>query len=121
MTDIRTAITRAADWLEANPDNHIAFIHAAKPTDDGGYKHVALQQGECFCATGRIMFELGLDFDEEDCGSFNATLHAFNEQLMNLPMGITRVEIESLNDDNLDRSIPNRGNVIKYLRSIVNG
>jgi hypothetical protein len=55
----RTAILAAADWLEKNPDKHIAVElartaqgHRCLPNDPNA---------TCFCALGRIAVEMGFE------------------------------------------------------------
>jgi hypothetical protein len=53
----KEAIRRAADWLEANPDKHMAAFYAANAAGD--YVGPNHPDAECFCAIGRIAKECG--------------------------------------------------------------
>lgn len=55
---LRTALIRAADWLEANPDRHIQGRLAAD--EFGTPCTVDAPRAECFCAVGRVAREYGL-------------------------------------------------------------
>jgi hypothetical protein len=54
----KEAILRAADWLEANPDKHIAGYLAANAL--GERVTSSSPEAVCFCAMGRIMKELNV-------------------------------------------------------------
>lgn len=56
--DIKAAATRAADWLAANPDKHIARSLAIDA--DGVKVPPTSDKAECFCALGRFARELNL-------------------------------------------------------------
>jgi hypothetical protein len=115
MTDIRTAITNAADWLEANPDDHIAYYLSAKRDQFGDLQNTGLREGTCFCAAGRIMFELGLSYGEDDANGFTASTSALNDELSQLTVPVRMSTIESRNDN----ALPFRkSDVVKYLRSL---
>lgn len=49
------AIVRAINWLEAHPENHIAYQLAQD--DNGFYTEPTGEHAVCFCALGRIIKE----------------------------------------------------------------
>jgi hypothetical protein len=55
----KEAILRAADWLEANPDKHIAGSLAIDVL--GQRCSPTSPLAECFCALGRIALEANVD------------------------------------------------------------
>ena len=55
---IREAATRAADWLEANPDKHLQVNMAADK--HGRPVSTTDPEATCFCAAGRLAHELGV-------------------------------------------------------------
>jgi hypothetical protein len=69
MTELnRTAILAAADWLEANPDKHIAgdLAQDALGRVVGPLDPAAV----CFCAMGRLVIESGQPLDLDACKVF---------------------------------------------------
>jgi len=91
MTRIADAARRAADWLEANPANHIARHLAldargveVRPTDPNA---------TCFCAIGRLGKELELNFEGandykpiEDLGIDYDTIIDANDEDSDMPI-----------------------------------
>ena len=62
---MKDAIIRALDWLEENPDKHIADSYAL--TKDGYVCDPNEPEADCFCVVGRIAHELGQEiFETED-------------------------------------------------------
>ncbi|MGN6819443.1 MAG: hypothetical protein ACTHJR_12305 [Sphingomonas sp.] len=58
-SQIRQAMERAADWLEANRDHHIrGYLSARK---DGKETKPTFPDAECFCAVGRLCKEYGVN------------------------------------------------------------
>ena len=58
----RAAAVRAADWLEANPTKHIRG--ALTRNDRGRPTRLTNPDATCFCAVGRLSYELNPATDE---------------------------------------------------------
>lgn len=114
--EVKAAIARAADWLEANPEKHGAGILAVdargftvEPTDPAA---------KCFCALGRIAKEANLVTSPRDSNMYGL-FHDFLQ-----PLNISSVDIYIRNDRSGDFGYTDtgsiRGNpaVINYLREI---
>lgn len=56
MSLVSEALNRAADWLEANPDKHIATQLTERPG-----ANPFDPRAQCFCAYGRFLKELGTE------------------------------------------------------------
>jgi hypothetical protein len=122
MTDIRSALLRTADWLEANRDNHITGQFAC----DAEGREVLPDSSDatCFCALGRLFVEAGMS-----CDDYDSAWLGLDDVLEPLNTDTTQVyDLNDSYDEKFNESLKFkhrahfRGNpaVITYLRELAN-
>lgn len=89
IEEVKGAVRRAADWLEANPENHVvgnlAVNASGRPTAPNG------PGATCFCALGRIAREAKIDVP------VGAGYDGLRDFLAPLQIGVS--QIYGLNDE----------------------
>lgn len=114
MRDLKNALLRTADWLEAHPDQHIAGARVIDPKTGNHADYACFEDRKeelCYCAIGRLGVELGLPL------TANSDAYQVNDQVK------AGTEIEIINDQGVPSDAPltnRRGNpaVIPYLREL---
>lgn len=77
MGKVRNALLSAADWLEANPDKHIAsFLSVDK---NGKTVPPTSKNAVCFCGVGRVCKELDLNLKRRE-SIFDSLHNLFEEE-----------------------------------------
>ena len=101
-------INRALDWLEANPDNHIIGMMAS--IDGEIATHPTDPNATCWCALGRIAYELNLESPDPANGELTDPYTELDKYLGDdLCLAIQRI------NDNHDYSKYHRIENIRYL------
>jgi len=107
------ALRAAADWLEANRDNHIQ-LRLSDTSDENPFN----PEATCFCAYGRFVRELGEPaqqlFDNDDGNRY---------EKIEAQTGVSFSRVYEVNDKDTDVVLPNgeeQGNadVIPFLRNL---